>query len=75
MLKKITTIISTNKNVLVRKAVVMGGVVLGIGIGLLLTKVEDPDMVIIEEESDLNDEADNNRWAVANGDNQSAVDD
>jgi hypothetical protein len=49
MLKKITTIISTNKNSLVRKAAVIGGVVAGIAIGVLMNKVEDPDMVVVQE--------------------------
>ena len=51
MLKKITTVISTNHKVWARKAVVMGGVTLGIGIGLLLSKVEDPEVVVVEEKT------------------------
>jgi len=67
MLKKITTIISTNKNSLVRKAAVIGGVVAGIAIGVLMNKVEDPDMVVVQElvdeeetttESDTSDQSD-----------------
>jgi hypothetical protein len=50
-MKKITAIISNNHKVLARKVLVLGGVTLGIGIGLLLNKVdEDPDMVIIDGE-------------------------
>jgi hypothetical protein len=67
-MKKITAIISTNRKVIARKVVVLSGVVLGIGIGLLLNKVDDDDMVIYNEEhsSDrLNDEADNVRWGAA----------
>lgn len=49
MIKKITTVISSKHKVIARKAVVMGGVILGIGIGLLLNKVEDPDVIIEEK--------------------------
>lgn len=56
MFKKITTIFSTNQKARVRQAVVMGGVILGIGIGLLLNKVVDPDMVIIEKILDEDDD-------------------
>jgi hypothetical protein len=51
-MKKITAIISTNRKVIARKVVVLSGVVLGIGIGLLLNKVDDDDMIIYNEESD-----------------------
>jgi len=62
MLKKITTIVSTNKNALIRKAAVIGGVVAGIAIGILMNKVEDPDMVVVQEliedeEETVNDDA------------------
>lgn len=52
MLKKITTIITANQKAFGRKVVIMGGVVLGIGIGLLLNKDDDLDMVIVEEVGD-----------------------
>lgn len=63
MLKKITTVISSNHKALARKAAVIGGVTLGIAIGVLLNKVEDdPDVVIVEElddeSSDLSTESD-----------------
>lgn len=57
MFKKITTIITANPKVLARKALVLTGVTLGIGIGILLNKVEDPDMVIVEELVDADEDA------------------
>lgn len=56
MFKKITTIISTNKSTLARKAIFMGSLILGIGVGLLLDK--DDDMVIVEERVGPEEEVD-----------------
>jgi hypothetical protein len=50
MMKNVTTLIATHRKTVVRKATVIGGVILGIGIGLLLNKVDDDDMVIINGE-------------------------
>lgn len=50
MMKNVTTLISTHRKTVVRKATVIGGVILGIGIGLLLNKVDDDDLVIVNGE-------------------------
>lgn len=47
MIKKITTLVSTNKRVIVRKVLIFGGVALGIVAGALLVK-PDEDVVIGE---------------------------
>jgi L-cystine uptake protein TcyP (sodium:dicarboxylate symporter family) len=49
MFKKFTAIISTDHKGWARKARFIVGVTLGIGIGLLLNKVDDSDTVVIEE--------------------------
>jgi hypothetical protein len=54
MIKKVTTIISGNNKNFMRKARVIGGVVLGIGIGLLLNKTEENEVVIVGEVVDDN---------------------
>lgn len=47
MIKKITTLVNENKKVIVRKALIFGGVALGIVAGALLVK---PDETIIISE-------------------------
>ena len=49
MLKKITTILKGDRNNLARKVRLIAGVTLGIGIGILLNKPEEEDVVIIEK--------------------------
>jgi len=55
MLKKVTTVMSTHKSKFVRKAAVIGGVTLGIGIGLLLNKVDEDEFIIGEVVTDADD--------------------
>jgi hypothetical protein len=47
MIKKITTLVSTNKKAITRKVLIYGGVALGIVAGALLVK-PDEDIVISE---------------------------
>lgn len=51
MIKKITTLVSTNRRVIARKALVIGGVALGLVAGALLVK-PDETIVIGEVEED-----------------------
>lgn len=40
MIKKITTLVSTNRNAVIRKGLVLGGIALGVVAGALLAKPE-----------------------------------
>lgn len=51
MIKKITTLVSTNRKVVARKALVLTGIALGIVAGALLVK-PDEDVIIGEVEED-----------------------
>lgn len=52
MVKKITTLISENKKALTRKALIVGGVALGLIAGALLTKPEEETILIVGETVD-----------------------
>lgn len=60
MLKKITAIISTDHKVWARRARLIVGVTLGIGIGLLLNKGDESDVVFVEKVEDQDGEATSN---------------
>lgn len=47
MIKKITTLVNENKNAIIRKTLILGGVALGIVAGALLVK-PDEDVIIGE---------------------------
>lgn len=49
MIKKITTLVSTNRKVIARKALILGGVALGIVAGALLVKPEDEVIIVVGE--------------------------
>jgi len=49
MIKKITTLVSTNRQVIARKALIIGGVALGIVAGALLVKPEEETLVLVGE--------------------------
>jgi hypothetical protein len=49
MIKKITTMVSTNRQVIARKALIIGGVALGIVAGALLIKPEEETIVVVGE--------------------------
>lgn len=55
MIKKITTLVSDNRKVVIRKALVLTGIALGIVAGTLLVKPEEEETivgeVVIEEET------------------------
>lgn len=59
MIKKITTLVSTNKKVIVRKALVLSGVALGLVAGALLVKPEDT-IVIVGETVETSEEETSN---------------
>lgn len=49
MIKKITTLVTTNRKVIARKVLILGGVALGIVAGALLVKPEDETITIVGE--------------------------
>jgi hypothetical protein len=49
MIKKITTLVSTNRQVIARKALIIGGVALGIVAGALLVKPEEETLIVVGE--------------------------
>ena len=51
MIKKITTLVSTNRNIIARKALLVGGIALGLVAGALLVKPEE-EIIIIGETVD-----------------------
>lgn len=50
MIKKITTLVSTNKKAIAKKVLIVGGIALGLVAGALLVKPDDT--VSIEENAD-----------------------
>jgi len=55
MIKKITTLVTTNRNVIARKALLVGGIALGLVAGALLVKPESEIVIVGEtvEEDEL----------------------
>lgn len=53
MLKKVTTVISQNKNDILRKALVLGGITAGMAISTLLNKTNEPQIIVQEEVTDV----------------------
>lgn len=54
MIKKITTLVATNRNVIARKALLVGGIALGLVAGALLVKPEGELTIVgetVEEDS------------------------
>ena len=59
MIKKITTLVSTNRKVIARKVLFIGGVALGIVAGALLVRPEDETIIVgetVEEETPTTEE-------------------
>jgi len=55
MIKKITTLVSTNKQIIARKALLVGGIALGLVAGALLVKPEEEIVVgeVVEENGSI----------------------
>lgn len=49
MIKRITTLVSTNRKAIARKVLVLGGITLGLVAGALLVKPEEDTLVIVGE--------------------------
>jgi hypothetical protein len=52
MFKKVTTVISQNKDEVLQKALVLGGITAGMIISSLLSKTNKPEVIVREEVSD-----------------------
>lgn len=52
MLKKVTTVISQNKDAIRQKALVLGGITTGMLISAVLAKTSEPDVVVIQTTED-----------------------
>lgn len=59
MIKKITTLVSTNKKVIVRKALVLSGIALGLVAGALLVKPEEQILIVGETVENTEEETSN----------------